>query len=397
MGVFAMWRSGVVLSIALAIAVVAGVGQEKKAGDSAGGVASPTKPASTKAPKKGIPAAAEYQFDELIGQLQTDPRRSGQVNSPMPAPSGSVPLYLKREGSASDGESDGEVPADFVSDKTVLLPEDASQAIDVDSSWKNQSALPSPGEDGRVVYTYGAGLPTVVCAPLRLCVIELESGERLIGEPHIGDSVRWLIDPATSGEGVLERALIVVKPKGPGLDTNMLLTTDRRLYYLRLVSTPSEYIARTSFEYPAAETARWQAHLLENEQRRKEAVEQSQLAPLRTIEDLYFDYRVLGKHHELRPVRIFDDGEKTYVQMREQILHRELPVLVVVGTQGPEMVNYRVKGTVYVVDRIFEHGALILGEGKKAKRLDIVRGTFRGKVKGDGFKANFSGKPEVEQ
>ena len=93
----------------------------------------------------------------------------------------------------------------------------------------------------------------------------------------------------------------------------------------------------------------------------------------------------------------FDDGEKTYVQMREQILHRELPILVVVGTQGPEMVNYRVKGTVYVVDRIFEHGALILGEGKKAKRLDIVRGTFRGKVKGDGFSASFSGKPEVER
>lgn len=397
MGVSAMWRSGVVLWFGLAVVVTAGVGQEKKAGDSAGRAFSPTRPGTTVVTKQGVPAAAEYEFDELIGQLQVDPRRSAQANPAPPAASENVPLFLKRETSASDGESDSEVPADFVADKTVPLPEDANQAIDVDISWKNQSALPSPGEDGRVVYTYGAGLPTVVCAPLRLCVIELESGERLIGEPHIGDSVRWLIDPATSGEGALERALIVVKPKGPGLDTNMLLTTDRRLYYLRLVSTPSEYIARTSFEYPAAETARWQAHLLENEQRRKEAVEQSQLAPLRTIEDLYFDYRVLGKHHELRPARIFDDGEKTYVQMREQILHRELPVLVVLGTQGPEMVNYRVKGTVYVVDRIFEHGALILGEGKKAKRLDIVRGTFRGKVKGDGFSASFSGKPEVEQ
>lgn len=397
MGVSTMWRSEVVLLFGLAMMVATGVGQEKKPGDSAGRASSPTKPPSATATKPGVPPPAEYQFDELIGQLQTDPRRSGQANSSMPASSGGVPLYLKREDSASVNESDSEVPADFVADKTLPLPEDASQAIDVDSSWKNQSALPSHGEDGSVVYTYGAGLPTVVCAPLRLCVIELESGERLIGEPHIGDSVRWLINPATSGGGAHERALIVVKPKGPGLDTNILLTTDRRLYYLRLVSTPSEYIARTSFEYPAAETARWQAHLLESEQRRKEAVEHSQLAPLRTIEDLYFDYRVLGKHHELRPVRIFDDGEKTYVQMREQILHRELPVLVVVGTQGPEMVNYRVKGTVYVVDRIFEHGALILGEGNKAKRLDIVRGTFRGKVKGDGFSASFTGKPEVER
>jgi type IV secretory pathway VirB9-like protein len=41
------------------------------------------------------------------------------------------------------------------------------------------------------------------------------------------------------------------------------------------------------------------------------------------------------------------------------------------------MVNYRVKGDLYIVDRLFERGALILGVGKKARKAEIIRGTYR--------------------
>jgi type IV secretion system protein TrbG len=60
---------------------------------------------------------------------------------------------------------------------------------------------PATGEDGRVLYSFGAGLPVVVCAPLRVCIVELEPGEEMVGEPHIGDSVRWNISPAVYGAG----------------------------------------------------------------------------------------------------------------------------------------------------------------------------------------------------
>jgi hypothetical protein len=42
--------------------------------------------------------------------------------------------------------------------------------------------------------------------------------------------VRWIISPATSGSGDFTTAMIVVKPKQAGLDTNLLVTTDRRAY-----------------------------------------------------------------------------------------------------------------------------------------------------------------------
>ena len=270
--------------------------------------------------------------------------------------------------------------ADYKPPKDVALPATAKEALSVGQAWMTEKQMPAPGKDGRVLYTFGAGLPTVVCAPLRVCVLELEAGEKLVGEPHIGDSVRWMIAPATSGRPESATSMIVIKPQMTGLDTNLLVTTDRRAYYLRLISKADYYLARVAFAYPEAEALRWKTHLLE-EQQRKEALEASRVAGVESVENLYFDYRITGGDENMRPVRVMDDGRKTFIQMTANAANREAPVLVVVGPNGPEMVNYRVKGDMYIVDRLFERGALILGAGKKARRVEVIRGTYRGKGK----------------
>ena len=62
-------------------------------------------------------------------------------------------------------------------------------------------------------------------------------------------------------------------------------------------------------------------------------------------------------------------------------------MLAVLGPDGKaDLVNYRVKADMYIVDRIFDRGALILGVGKKAQRAEIIRGSARGKrPKGDPY------------
>ena len=82
----------------------------------------------------------------------------------------------------------------------------------------------------------------------------------------------------------------------------------------------------------------------------------------------------------MRPIRVVDDGKKTFIQVPPEAAHRELPALAVVGPDGKaDLVKYRVKGDMYIVDRVFERGALILGAGKKAQRAEIIRGTGKGK------------------
>src|SRR5215472_13318360 len=61
---------------------------------------------------------------------------------------------------------------------------------------------------------------------------------------------------------------------GPGLDTNLLVTTDRRAYYLRLASKPDDYVSRVAFEYPAENNnRRWQEHRLAKRSRQLEKAE----------------------------------------------------------------------------------------------------------------------------
>jgi type IV secretion system protein VirB9 len=222
-----------------------------------------------------------------------------------------------------------------------------------------------------------------------VCVVELEAGERVVGEPHIGDAVRWIIAPAGAGQSDSVTPMIVLKPKQAGLDTNLLVTTDRRAYYLRLISKPEEYLARVAFAYPEDEVRKWQVHLAQEEQRRKAERDAAQVSPVESLESLYFDYRIESVDPHIRPVRVVDEGKKTFIQMTADAAHREAPVLVVIGPDGPEMVNYRVKGDMYIVDRLFERGALLLGVGKKGQRAEIIRGTYRGKLKlkGDPYAA----------
>jgi hypothetical protein len=49
-----------------------------------------------------------------------------------------------------------------------------------------------------VVFPFGRTQPTVTCAPLRACVIQLEAGETVLGSAA-GDAERWLLDRTVTG------------------------------------------------------------------------------------------------------------------------------------------------------------------------------------------------------
>ena len=207
-------------------------------------------------------------------------------------------------------------------------------------------------------------------------MIELEAGEKIVGEPHIGDSVRWNIAPAMYGTQDQATPVIILKPQMPGLDTNLLITTDRRAYYLRLISKPDDYVARVAFEYPQDDIRKWQQQLAAEQALAKQERHAAEVPPvLIAVENVNFDYAIRGGDEHIRPLRVFDDGAKTFIQMPPDLQHREAPVLLVVGKDGKaEMTNYRVKDQTYIVDRLFDRANLVLGSGKRAQKVEISRG-----------------------
>jgi type IV secretion system protein TrbG len=97
------------------------------------------------------------------------------------------------------------------------------------------------------------------------------------------------------------------------------------------------------------------------------------------VEKMNFAYTIKGGNEHIRPLRVFDDGAKTYIQMPGEMQHREAPVLVVLGADGKgEMTNYRVRDLMYIVDRLFDRANLVLGSGKKAQKVEISRAEPKG-------------------
>lgn len=317
------------------------------------------------------PVLQQYDFGSQVRALE-------QTNG-LPLPSEATPRVVS--GSNNEVVGPSHIPKDYKPTADVPLTTTAVEAVRVSEQWRGEKNSPSQGPDGRVMYSYGAGLPTVVCAPLRVCIIELQAGEKIVGEPHIGDAVRWNISPAMYGTGDNATSIIVLKPQTSGLDTNLLVTTDQRAYYLRLISKPDEYVARVAFAYPNDDSNRkWQQEMaqqraLANQEKRSAEILPAMIA----VEKMNFDYKVRGGNEHIRPLRVFDDGAKTFIQMPAEIQHREAPVLVVIGSDGKgEMTNYRVKQQTYIVDRLFDRADLVLGAGKKAQKVEITRGEPKG-------------------
>lgn len=229
----------------------------------------------------------------------------------------------------------------------------------------NRAALREPTRAGYVnavqVYPYSEGtLYRLYAAPERVTDIALQPGETVISVAA-GDTVRWIVGDTTSGSGAMRRTHILVKPNAAGLATNLVITTDRRVYHLQLESTGATAMAALSWSYPQDALI-----ALHGPGAGAEAPVASGLA----VENLRFGYRISGDDPPWRPLRAFDDGRQTFIEFPASIAQGEAPPLFVLDEQGEAaLVNYRMAGRYYVVDRLFARAELRLG----AERQAIVR------------------------
>lgn len=226
-----------------------------------------------------------------------------------------------------------------------------------------------------VTFPYGHSQPTVTCAPLRACVIELEAGETVLSR-IAGDTQRWEIELAPAGADG-RTPLVVVKPHDCGLTTNLVLTTTAgRIYDLTLDSPPcvrgglnphGVYVRHVRFYYPDATVQAWATPVVPT------PVEHAAAAPVRA-DAFNFAYRVRRLHRfPWAPIAVFDDGEHCYIKLPPQAAHRDAPVLFALADDGSkEVLNYSVINQTYVTDRVFRSAILVIGEAatEQALRLD---------------------------
>jgi type IV secretion system protein TrbG len=195
----------------------------------------------------------------------------------------------------------------------------------------------------RQVYSYAQGaLYELHASPNYVSSVLLEPGEVVTGIAA-GDTSRWMVSEAEAEGDGEPRSIILVKPQTAGLATNIVIVTDRRTYVVEArASSGDRYSAEIAWTYPDRANA--------------------DFGP--AIESVNFGYRVRtirGRTPRWTPTLIFDDGRRTWIEFPPDVAAADLPPLFIITPEGAELVNYRVHGRRYLVDRVFDAAELRFG------------------------------------
>jgi P-type conjugative transfer protein TrbG len=317
-------------------------------------------PATALAVEASIPALTPQQLIDQVRAQQaaansnaTAPNPPFLASVPAPPPVGSGSLPAMRAASR--------IPT--LEDKSRL----EAQLASVNSALKihqvtdrnTQHASEAIAARGQMLFTYSpGGIYEVEAATFHETALQLQPGELLTGKdlPTAGDTARWTIAATRTGAPPNETTVLIVKPLEADLETNMTITTNRRLYTVILKSSEHTYMPLVGWLYPQDVANQ----LVEQAALAKKADEQSEAMTV-PPDQLNFNCTITGSQVAWRPLRAYDDGSKTYLQMSPDMQSYEAPAIFVMEGKTPTLVNYRVKHSIYIVDRLFDRAQLRIG------------------------------------
>lgn len=233
--------------------------------------------------------------------------------------------------------------------------------------------------EGFVQFAYGTGVqPVIAGSPLELTVISLEPGEKVTNISS-GDQLRWSYSLAYSGQGDLRQAHVMIKPAQAGISTDLVIATDKRMYTLKITTVNNgKYVRDVRFWYPEEVAAYWNKYN-ESAQDADHGGQTIAEVPNVSLNNLNFNYRLYKNAWHApswTPTRVFDDGTHTFIQFPAIVSSRDMPVLFVLNGKSKDLVNYRVKGTYFVVDKIFQQAMIVSGTGSSQSSITISNGSY---------------------
>jgi type IV secretion system protein TrbG len=285
---------------------------------------------------------------------------------PMPAPA------VRSEAAAPAPRRVAQLPSG-----AQILAAQPSEVRQAYAEHQSSGTWPVFRADGSLLVPYGyAHKAVIACAPLHTTDITLEAGET-VTDVALGDSDRWQATPASAGDERNPTPHIAIKPQQAGIATNATIYTTERVYHLRLRSGGTA-LEEFSFYYPDDLLLRMHEADIEAAAAKAHPAQAVQ-APtaLSAIENLdpsklNFNYEIKGADVPWRPVRAFDDGTHVYIEVPPQMKAAQAPALLLKTGGGEQLVNYRVAGDYYVVDRLFGKAMLVAGAGGSQDRVTIA-------------------------
>ena len=207
-----------------------------------------------------------------------------------------------------------------------------------------------------------------VRAPL---LIILQAGETI---DQVGQE-RTIIEPGeeqspwqiTSGYShTPARPSLMVTVTKPGLTMGITITTNRRVYLVDLKSVGASPVRLVRFDYGPEPVVQVKA--------------KPRLLPDLTQAQTFYGGYLIDPVNKDRvpswtPRQVVNSQEgKTYIVFPSYVTTIQAPLLRLVGSTGPEVINYRQVGTVYILDGLFNVAELRVGTGPQAELVRLYRG-----------------------
>jgi type IV secretory pathway VirB9-like protein len=148
----------------------------------------------------------------------------------------------------------------------------------------------------------------------------------------------------------------------------MIVTTTERTYFLTLKAVRTSPIRTVRWRYPAAQLPV------------AKAPEPGLLPDPAQPKHYHVGYALASAKPQppsWQPRQVVDDGTKTYLIYPEVALFETVPMVRLIGPNGPQLVNARQYLNVVILDQLLPRAELRVGIGEQADVVTITRGSMQ--------------------
>ncbi|AAW59687.1 Conjugal transfer protein TrbG (plasmid) [Gluconobacter oxydans 621H] len=215
------------------------------------------------------------------------------------------------------------------------------------------------GKAGLTWFAYGEGYARVHCAPGSLCILRLQPGETVASEAlAVEPKAGWRTDLVRGTRGIHAAWAVALTPEPAATQSILRFATSRRAYVVVLDPTgPS--MRSIAYSYASGDP-----------QTQPEPPPSPEAVAKRNTPD--FDFHMTGSSPAWKPLRIYREGDHTYIQFPPGGIN-SAPRLVVLSPSTASTQPYRTVGDSYVVD-LPVTDALLIGNEPGSPTIRISHG-----------------------
>ena len=150
---------------------------------------------------------------------------------------------------------------------------------------------------------------------------------------------------------------LYISPVQMGLETNLIIITDKHNYQLRL-STDKQFYPIVRWNYP--------------QEYYEVQDEKNIVMEVKSVDQLDFNYSITqAESYPWTPETVFSDGFRTFIRMPQQQAEKYRPLLMVKKGGKWLLAQYAIKNDAIVVGEVFNEAMLMIGNADNRKIVRI--------------------------